>query len=147
MFGPRQDMAKRVPIRDYMTGARFSAEANEELKRAYDRMRENRVGHLPVTADRALVGILSARECALLDFLPQDVADTLKVESAMSRSIYTVEAGTPLDVVAREMSRNKYDSALIVERGAVVGVFTTTDALKALSDALTDSLPEPPVVD
>jgi acetoin utilization protein AcuB len=47
-----------------------------------------------------------------------------------------------LDVAAREMSKRKWGSALVTDQGKVVGVFTTTDALRALSDALTDSLPE-----
>jgi acetoin utilization protein AcuB len=60
----------------------------------------------------------------------------------MVTEYYTVSPDEALDVAAREMSKRKYGSALVVDRGQVIGVFTTTDALRALSDALTDSLPD-----
>ena len=125
-----------------MTAVKYRAAADEPLTEAYQRMQENQVRHLPVTDGDQLVGILSARECDLLQLVPADVQSGLKVDAAMSKNVYTVEADTPVDVVAREMSRQKYGSALIVEKNETVGVFTTTDALRALSDALTDSLPE-----
>jgi acetoin utilization protein AcuB len=34
------------------------------------------------------------------------------------------------------MAEHKYGSAVVVEDGTVVGVFTTTDALKALASVL-----------
>jgi acetoin utilization protein AcuB len=60
----------------------------------------------------------------------------------MVTEFYTVEPDEALDVAAREMSKRKYGSALVVTGGKVVGVFSTTDALRALSDSLTDSLPD-----
>ena len=58
----------------------------------------------------------------------------------MTRHFYSVEPDAAVDVVAREMARHKYHAALVVSHGRALGVFTTTDALRALSDSLTDSL-------
>jgi acetoin utilization protein AcuB len=60
----------------------------------------------------------------------------------MVTEYYTVGPDEALDVAAREMSKRKWGSALVIDQGKVTGVFTTTDALRALSDSLTDSLPE-----
>ena len=50
-----------------------------------------------------------------------------------------VRAGTPLDEAARIMAEHKYGSAIVVDRGKIVGVFTTVDALFALSRLLGDA--------
>jgi acetoin utilization protein AcuB len=46
--------------------------------------------------------------------------------------VYCVSPDAPLVEVAREMAEHKYGSAVVVEGPKVVGVFTTTDALRAL---------------
>jgi CBS domain-containing protein len=57
------------------------------------------------------------------------------VEDAMTDSVYSVPPETPLEEVAATMAANKYGAALVTgERGRVVGVFTTVDALHALAD-------------
>jgi acetoin utilization protein AcuB len=60
----------------------------------------------------------------------------------MEREFYTVGSKAPIDVVARMMSKNKYSAAIVVDDGRALGVFTTVDALRALSDSLSDSLPD-----
>ena len=50
----------------------------------------------------------------------------------MSRPTYSVGPETPLAKVAASMVRHRFGSAVIVERGRVVGMFTTVDALRAL---------------
>jgi acetoin utilization protein AcuB len=47
-----------------------------------------------------------------------------------------VRPDTPVDEVAREMADRRYGCAVVIEGGKVVGVFTTTDALRALSELL-----------
>jgi CBS domain-containing protein len=57
------------------------------------------------------------------------------VEDAMTDAVYGVAPETPLEEVAATMAAHKYGAALVLgERGRVVGVFTTVDALHALAD-------------
>lgn len=60
---------------------------------------------------------------------PKDVP----VEEAMTADVYTTTPDAPKRKVVREMAARKVGSAVIMEGGAVVGVFTTIDALEALS--------------
>ncbi|MEO8177941.1 MAG: CBS domain-containing protein [Deltaproteobacteria bacterium] len=134
--------ARRIPIQKYMTQAQYFAAPEESVLLAYERMLEHDVRHLPVVRGAALVGVLFKSDLKLVQSLDPAVVRPIKVESVMVTDYYTVAPDEALDVAAREMSKRKWGSALVTDQGKVVGVFTTTDALRALSDALTDSLPE-----
>jgi len=54
------------------------------------------------------------------------------IEEAMTADPITVPPDAPLEEVAEAMAARKHGSAVVVDRGAVVGIFTTTDAMKAL---------------
>ena len=62
----------------------------------------------------------------------------MTVAEAMSPEPYTVPPGAPIDAVAIDMARRKIGSAVVVNRGKVVGIFTTVDALRVLSGLLAD---------
>jgi acetoin utilization protein AcuB len=134
--------ARRIPIQKYMTQAKFFASPEESVLLAYERMLEHDVRHLPVVRGTALVGVLFKSDLKMVQALDPAVVRPIKVEAVMVTEYYTVAPDEALDVAAREMSKRKWGSALVTDQGKVVGVFTTTDALRALSDALTDSLPE-----
>jgi len=134
--------ARRIPIEKYMTRAQFFAAPDESVITAYERMLEHDVRHLPVLQADQLVGVLFKSDLKLVHSLSREVLRPIQVQSVMVTEYYTVSPDQALDVAAREMSKKKWGSALVVEQGKVVGVFTTTDALRALSDSLTDSLPE-----
>jgi acetoin utilization protein AcuB len=58
------------------------------------------------------------------------------IAGAMTEKPYSVSPDTPLDEVAHTMASEKFGSAVVVQNGHVVGVFTTVDACRALGDLL-----------
>jgi acetoin utilization protein AcuB len=134
--------ARRISIEKYMTRAQFFAAPEESVITAYERMLEHDVRHLPVLRGEQLLGLLFKSDLKLVEALSREVLRPVQVQSVMVTEYYTVAPDEALDVAAREMSKRKWGSALVIDQGKVVGVFTTTDALRALSDSLTDSLPE-----
>jgi acetoin utilization protein AcuB len=58
------------------------------------------------------------------------------IEDAMTSSVYSVEPGTPLDEVVATMGARKLGSAVIMQNGKVVGIFTTVDLCRAFTDLL-----------
>ncbi len=50
----------------------------------------------------------------------------------MTTDVYVTGPDVALDEVAGQMAEHKYGSAVIVDRGKVLGMFTTVDALKAV---------------
>jgi acetoin utilization protein AcuB len=99
-------------------------------------MEDYGVRHLPVMDHGELVGMLSDRDMNLVQSLAPVPPDTITVEDAMTAEPYAVAPETLLQEVARRMADRRIGSAVVVDHGAVVGVFTTTDALNALADTL-----------
>jgi acetoin utilization protein AcuB len=123
-------------IRHYMTPSPHTIGIDQALATATELMRAHKIRHLPVLAGGALVGLLSERDLELISGLPSVDPSRLTVEDAMSDIVYTVAPDDTLAEVAAEMAAHKYGSAVVAQAGRVVGVFTTVDALHALSDAL-----------
>jgi acetoin utilization protein AcuB len=123
-------------VRDFMTTAPETIAADLTLAQARERMFQLQARHLPVVENEALVGILSDRDIALVEAVFGDLART-PVRQAMTPQPFTCGPAAHLHAVAAEMAANKYGSAIVVDRdhpGRVLGVFTTTDALRALAE-------------
>jgi acetoin utilization protein AcuB len=76
--------------------------------------------------------LLSQRDLHLIETLRDVDPATTTVDEAMTTDVYITGPDTSLDEVASQMAEHKYGSAVIVERGKVMGLFTTVDALNAL---------------
>jgi acetoin utilization protein AcuB len=126
-----------VPIvSDYMTPGPYCIAPNDALPRAQAVMREHDVRHLPVVEGSELVGILSDRDLNLVQSLAPVRPEDITVEDAMTGHPYAVAPDTPLTQVARVMVKRKIGSAIVVEGRQIVGVFTVTDGMQALVEAL-----------
>jgi acetoin utilization protein AcuB len=122
-------------IADYMTTSPHSIGNDQPLAHAHQVMRDHHIRHLPVLNGGRLVGILSDRDLAFLENLRDVDAAKVRVDEAMTPSPYMVKRTSNLGQVAREMAEHRYGSAVVMDNDHVVGVFTTTDALRALADA------------
>lgn len=112
--------------------------SDQSLEFAADRMTELCVRHLPVREGGTLVGVISERDIALIGSIAPDALCDLKVEEAMTGVPYCVSSGAPLGEVAAHMASRKLGSALVMEQGKLVGIFTVTDALRALAGLVED---------
>ena len=79
---------------------------------------------------------MSQRDLYLLETLRGVDATSETVEEAMTPEPYTVPPDASIEEVAREMAQHRYGSAVVVDGGAVVGIFTSVDGLRALSSVL-----------
>ena len=137
---PRTRPAATAPrgtrIRDYMTRAPLTIGADRTLAEAHVLMRGHRVRHLPVLAAGSLVGIVSQRDLMLIETLPGVDPSEVPVEDAMTREVFVVGSQAPLAAVASAMAERKLGSAVVMDGERVVGVFTVTDACRALAGLL-----------
>ena len=128
----------KLEMRDVMTPSPLTIGVDQMLDTAHALMRDRHVRHLPVLEEGRLVGILSDRDLAMVETLPDVDPKTTRVFEAMSRGPFVASPNTPLAAVVHEMAKHRLGSAVVVDNGAVVGVFTTTDALTAIERLLTD---------
>ncbi len=127
---PRQTVQKHMTISPLVISSRRTMAEARQL------MREKNIRHLPVVDGGKLVGIVSQRDLYLLETLKGVDPTTETVGEAMTSDPYAVPPDAPLEEVARTMAEYKYGSAVVVDKGAVIGVFTTVDGLRALANIL-----------
>jgi CBS domain-containing protein len=122
-------------IREFMTPTPVCIAPDLPLTEARARMYELDARHLPVVEGGHLVGILSDRDVALVDAVLGN-PEKITVRQAMTAQPFTCGPGAHLHAVAAEMAEHRYGSAVVVDPShatQVLGVFTTTDALRALA--------------
>ena len=120
-------------IRRFMTPSPHTITTRHTLAEAHQAMRERGVRHLPVLDDGRLVGVVSQRDLYLLETLECVDPGVEVVAEAMVQDPYAVPPDAPLEEVASAMAASKFGCAVVVDRGAVIGLFTTVDALRALA--------------
>ncbi len=126
-------MATRHTVQEYMSIAPVVVSSDRTLAEAHRLMRERNIRHLPVVDHGRLVGIVSQRDLYLLETLKGIDPGTEVVAEAMAADPYAVPPDAPLEDVAAAMARSKFGCAVVVDRGSVIGLFTTVDALRALA--------------
>ena len=129
-------------IKHFMSHPVHVIGAQQPLSEAHRQMNELGVRHLPVRSGGKLVGLVSQRDLHLIETLRDVNPEEVPVEEAMSQDVLTVELDTPLPQVVHEMAERKLGSALVVDDGELVGIFTTVDALRALEQLC--ARPAPP---
>ncbi len=123
-------------VQKFMTVGPLVIEKDRTLEEAHRLMRERNIRHLPVVDGPRLVGVVSQRDLYLLETLRGVDPVSEIVEEAMTPDPFTVAPSAPLDEVAAAMAEHKYGCAVVLDRGAVIGLFTTVDALRALASVL-----------
>src|SRR6516165_261062 len=121
-----------------MTPFPHSIEVDAPLADARTMMREGNFRHLPVTSGGEIVGIVTDRDIKLVlgpDFGNPNERE-LKVRDAYVDKAYVVSAATPVATVARTMAQLHIGSAIVTKRDKLVGIFTVTDACRALAEVL-----------
>jgi acetoin utilization protein AcuB len=123
-------------VNRYMTANPYTVDPADPMSVAHDLMREYGFHHVPVVHDGKLVGIVSDRDLHLLEALRYESTDQVTVAEAMRRAVSTVAPDAPLDEAIDRMSRERCDALAVVGKTGVIGIFTATDALWALTDLL-----------
>jgi acetoin utilization protein AcuB len=137
----RCSMSKPIPpISKYMTTTPRTAQGGITLAAAAKLMQENGIRHLPVMDGEKLIGIVTDRDIKFVESFRDVNPDELTIDTAMREEPYTVSPDMPLDEVVGTMAEMKYGSAVVLQNKHVVGVFTTVDVCRALSELLATRL-------
>jgi CBS domain-containing protein len=92
---------------------------------------EDHIRHLPVLKEKHPVGIISDRDVKV--FTSVGNIEAFTAEDVMTPAPYVVDESTPLGEVVNQMLSMEIGSAIVVDKNiSVTGIFTTTDALRAL---------------
>lgn len=119
-----------------MTTSPFTLEPTAVLAEAHTLMKEKHIRHLPVMEGSRVVGMLSDGDLYRAEAVTGVDATKVSVKDVMVARPYTVSPDAPIDEVVQEMAGKKFGSAVVVDNGRVVGMFTATDALTAFAELL-----------
>ena len=124
-------------VRDWMTKRPATVAPDSSIGAALARMRHAEVRHLLVVDADRLVGIVSHRDWRRID--AGDTAagwERQPVTRIMTEDPVTVAPETPVTAAARVLLERKIGCLPVRDGEAIVGIFTTSDALEALLSAL-----------
>ncbi len=120
-----------------MTPSPVTVTRTTTMARAMKLLDEHGFRHLPIVDEAGhLVGCLSERELKIVENMRVVDAGMACVEDFILGPPYAVSPETPLREVTKKMAENKHGSAVVVDGDKVVGMFTTVNALHALSSVL-----------
>lgn len=129
-------MASPRTVGAYMTRSPVTVQRSTSMAKALKLIEEHGFRHLPVLDGARLCGLVSERDLRVVENMRGIDSAFCTVGDFILGPPYAVEPGTALRDVARVMMERKIGSAVVVEGDAVVGLFTTTDALRVLAEVL-----------
>lgn len=119
-----------------MSSPVFTVGADQTVSEARRRMIEHETRHLVVLRGGHLRGIVSDRDLAMVEGVLGGAAETTKVEEVMTEDAFEVGPDAVTSQVAQTMAGKRIGAAIVVDGEEPKGIFTTTDALRALAEAL-----------
>jgi acetoin utilization protein AcuB len=125
-------------VQDFYTQSPYTVDGDDNVDRAQELMTSKGIRHLPVTSDGKLVGVLSDRDIKTALTFKGASSKRLRCADLCTEHVYVTHRDSPLAAVAGELASKHYGSAVVTEKDEVVGIFTTTDACRALSEVLTN---------
>jgi acetoin utilization protein AcuB len=131
-------MKRHPQVIAFMTPFPYSVEIDAPLAEAHGLMRKHGFRHLPVMLAGAIAGILTDRDIKLIlgaEFGSPDERE-LKVRDAFVEQPCIVAASAPVGKVAKMMAERHIGSAIVTKNDKLVGIFTVTDACRALAQVL-----------
>lgn len=126
---------KAIPkLTKYMTTTPFAVNAEASLEEAMNVMKDKRIRHLPVVKNGKVFGLISDRDLQSIFAFASASPKNMKVGDICTDEPYLTKPEALINEVANEMATRKIGSAIVVDNGKLVGIFTATDACQALSD-------------
>jgi len=124
-----------------MTREVYTLDVGKNLREAEKIMKRNKIRHMPVVKDEALVGMLSLNDLLRLSFVdsygyePDEPIDTaiyqmLNIEQVMVNHPRSVQADQSIREVAEIFVREDFHALPVLESEKLVGIVTTTDVIR-----------------
>ena len=127
-------MLENFEIKNYMTPMPYVIKKDASIQEALGFMRKNQISHLPVVENETLLGLVTDRDIKLAATF--DGAENMTVEEVMVLQPYRVHPTSRLSAVALSMAEHDIGCALVEDKGKIVGIFTTQDALRVLGEKI-----------
>lgn len=126
-------MASDIPkVKQVMTAIPATIEVGTKIQDALQEMQSHSFRHLPVVDGEEVIGILSERDIltSLAVHKNLEASRDLEVQELCHFNVYHVDPDDQLDQVLDHMAEAHIGSAVVMQAGELLGIFTNTDACK-----------------
>jgi predicted transcriptional regulator len=117
---------------------------SDDLTKAEELFKKNKIRHIPVVSGNKILGILSYTDLLRISFVDAvdddaEIVDTtvynmFTVEQVMAKKVITISPDTTIREAAEILSKNEFHALPVCEGDLLVGIITTTDLIKYLID-------------
>ena len=135
---------KNLPsLKTAMTPFPYSVDLHAPIDQAQQLMQQHHVRHLPVTEQRAVVGVISDRNMKSALESPAGSADSgkLTVKDLYNADPYIVSIDAPIEEVLLTMADRHVGATIVLKGGRLAGVFTAVDACRCFGEFLRSRYP------
>lgn len=129
-------------IQEFMTPQPCVVDEDLSLADAMDRMMANNIRHLVVVRDDVMIGIIDSSDLSLANAVMDEKLKDIPISRAV-RGVFRCSPNMPLADVVRTMEGEHFGCVVVVDGNEVVGIFTLTDALRALRQLALDHPVQP----
>ena len=137
-------MKHRVPVSEIMTKNLVTLNLNDDLSKAEQLFKKNKIRHIPVVSGHKIIGMLSYTDLLRISFVDAvddeaEIVDTtvynlFTIEQVMAKKLVTISFDTTIRETAEILSKNEFHALPVVVDELLVGIVTTTDLIKYLLD-------------
>lgn len=138
-------MDLHAPVSSIMSTKLITVSPEDRLAHVNEIFENNRIHHLPVVRFTNLVGMISKtdlryflRGAQLSEYdkiLETSRLNAYKAQDIMTSGLATLEPNDKINVALEIFKENLFHAIPIIKDGALVGILTTHDIIKALSDS------------
>lgn len=128
-------MSTKLPVSQFTSANLVTGTADQSIDELRQLMREHGVRHLPIMRGGDLVGVVSDRDLRVALGLSAEHQIQVQASDIMATEPVTVASTSTLDQVATLMVERRIGSVIVSDaNGERLGIFTASDALKALAE-------------
>ncbi|PWA06486.1 CBS domain-containing protein [Flavobacterium psychrotolerans] len=137
-------MKHKVPVSAIMTKNVIKLKISDNLTKAEELFKKNKIRHIPVMNGNIIIGMLSYTDLLRISFVDAvdddaEIVDTtvynmFTVEQVMAKKVVTISPETTIKEAAEILSHNEFHALPVCEGNLLVGIITTTDLIRYLID-------------
>lgn len=127
-------MRKKMPVRECMSHLPAETDRRERLHVVMRQMHEQNCHHMPIMDGPRVYGILSRQDLYELALQSGKSSEELVAGDVCTRDPLIVGPMTPIVEVAESMIDRHVSSVLVADGDVLVGIFTSSDALRLIAE-------------
>ena len=135
-------MKHKVPVSAIMTKNVIKLNLADDLTKAEQLFKQNKIRHIPVVNGSKIIGMLSYTDLLRISFVDAvdddaeivdaTVYNMFTVEQVMAKKLVTISPETTIKETAEILSKNEFHALPVCLGELLVGIVTTTDLIKYL---------------